>query len=45
MKEEVPNNLITLFQNVKQTPEQGTTVYSLSTAKQIVSSTLFLLLP
>ena len=30
-----------MFQTVKQTPEQGTTVHKLSTAEQIVSSTLF----
>ena len=33
-----------MFKNVKQTPEQETTVYPLSTAEQIVSSTLFYLL-
>ena len=31
-----------MFQNVKQTPEQETAVYLLSTAEQIVTSTLFL---
>ena len=43
MKEEAPNYLINSVPKCEKTPERETTVYPLSTSKQIVSSTLILI--
>ena len=45
MKEEAPDYLINLVPKCETNTKQETTVYPLSAAEQIVSSTLFFLLP